>query len=791
MKRKISEDRGSIKRLRAEPCLLSVYLRNDDDPHVIVYGRIEGRYLRLGNYLYRYRKVLTELCMSIGLTIAQYDDLKSFIYDGHLMYQAYEDEPPIVRRAYFRLKCDQLSRPIFHRDSLAKTLRETLEGHPMTLGQRFQFVHNNVRLTAQLDNIIDPGGSMGRMDHKTQIDFSYNIREVLIYDRSDQIDPQKVHIHVTRINFFRDVSRPCIVGREELSQKIRQELCDEVAHETIYSYRCADYEITYRISLTEPERSHYRAKYRLAPGVLTIISETTDLTVVQGTLPAQKVRFSILKPSGELEEFQYLIPMEKLKMYLRQRLQFVEGQIVYYPLSGGQEVKIKIVEVRPHTKDYAYFWDPQTEIKIDPGKFILYTNDVPFGIREIELQIKCARNLRRRQQIIPATRLEKRLREKVRKTALDHRIVLEYHGQKYHLKVTKLTFQEKQDVRGILGTIEKDTLIIFSVARGENSLVVETQDNGVRPLEELSQHVGGLGRELQELVRKIYLSRGRFRQEYKLCGLKQPKGVILYGPPGSGKTTIARNLGKIFGCQGERFRLISGPEIFNKWVGQSEENVRNLFRPAKDAWREYGVSAPLYMVVIDEIDALLGKRTGERINPVRDSVVNQFLAEIDGLEEYDNLLCVGLTNRLELLDEAAIRPGRLGIHIKIDLPDSQGRREIWEIHTRKIREMDRMEKVDVDKIISLMEGFSGAEIEQVVQNACIYSLERMAALDCDNHENSGNNTDGHNDENTDGHDDENLDRPKYGRIREEDFLRAIQELRKEHNLDRAYLSMYN
>lgn len=90
-----------------------------------------------------------------------------------------------------------------------------------------------------------------------------------------------------------------------------------------------------------------------------------------------------------------------------------------------------------------------------------------------------------------------------------------------------------------------------------------------------------------------------------------------------------------------------------------------------------------------------------------------------------------------------------------------------------------------------MEGFSGAEIEQVVQNACIYSLERMAALDCDNHENSGNNTDGHNDENTDGHDDENLDRPKYGRIREEDFLRAIQELRKEHNLDRAYLSMYN
>lgn len=190
-------------------------------------------------------------------------------------------------------------------------------------------------------------------------------------------------------------------------------------------------------------------------------------------------------------------------------------------------------------------------------------------------------------------------------------------------------------------------------------------------------------------------------------------------------TTLSRNIGKIFGCERERFKLMSGPEIFNMYVGESEANIREIFKPAKDAWKKYKDDSPLYMVAIDEIDAMIPHRDNSSGNPVRDTVVNQFLAELDGLEEFNNFVCIGITNRLELIDPAALRPGRLGIHIKIDLPDKKGRMKIFDIHTKKLKELNKLENVDFDKLCEMTDKFSGADIESIVEMACTYYLERL------------------------------------------------------------------
>lgn len=195
-------------------------------------------------------------------------------------------------------------------------------------------------------------------------------------------------------------------------------------------------------------------------------------------------------------------------------------------------------------------------------------------------------------------------------------------------------------------------------------------------------------------------------------------------------TTLARNLGRILNCTGEQFKLISGPEIFNKWVGESEANVRKLFKPAKSAWKKKGLDAPLYMIVIDEIDAIIPTRGQSEGNSVRDTVVNQFLSELDGLEKYENLLCIGTTNRLELLDSAAIRPGRLGLHIKIDVPNADGRIKIFQIHTKKLFENNRIDpNISFKYLADLTNNFNGADIENVVQLASTFSLERLNKLD--------------------------------------------------------------
>ena len=184
--------------------------------------------------------------------------------------------------------------------------------------------------------------------------------------------------------------------------------------------------------------------------------------------------------------------------------------------------------------------------------------------------------------------------------------------------------------------------------------------------------VGGLD-ELKEELREAVEWPIKHKEAFDYVDVETPKGILLHGPPGTGKTLIAKALAKM---TESNFISIKGPELLSKWVGESEKGVREIFRKARQA-------APC-IIFLDEVDALVPRRgSGGSESHVTESVVSQILTEIDGLEELHNVLIVGATNRLDIVDDALLRPGRFDRIIEVPNPDAKGRRNIFEIHTKK------------------------------------------------------------------------------------------------------------
>ena len=250
------------------------------------------------------------------------------------------------------------------------------------------------------------------------------------------------------------------------------------------------------------------------------------------------------------------------------------------------------------------------------------------------------------------------------------------------------------------------------------------------PLDLIKLGIGGLSEQVEELYMNFMLAHSPLMKRQMLRrGIKPPKGLLLYGSPGTGKTTLARKLAELLGCDAANVTMYSGPEFFTKWLGESEEGVRKIRAPAKEAYKLIKEKAPLFMAIIDEIDALLPVRVDDGMH-AKNSVVAQFLTEIDGLEETPNLIVIGITNCPQNIDPAALRPGRLGFHLKIELPIEKQRKEIFEAHTYKLREENLLAPdVDLDALASVTSGFSGADIEEVVKKANSYVLDRISRVD--------------------------------------------------------------
>ena len=225
--------------------------------------------------------------------------------------------------------------------------------------------------------------------------------------------------------------------------------------------------------------------------------------------------------------------------------------------------------------------------------------------------------------------------------------------------------------------------------------------------------VGGLD-ELKDELREAVEWPIKHKDAYDYVNVETPKGVLLHGPPGTGKTLIAKALAKM---TESNFISIKGPELLSKWVGESEKGVREIFRKARQA-------APC-IIFLDEIDSLVPRRSsGNSDSHVTENIVSQILTEIDGLEELHNVLIIGATNRLDIVDEALLRPGRFDRIIEVGNPDSKGRKHIFEIHTKK-KPLEG--NVNIKKLVEITDGFSGAEIASITNRAALVALKRYVS----------------------------------------------------------------
>jgi transitional endoplasmic reticulum ATPase len=221
--------------------------------------------------------------------------------------------------------------------------------------------------------------------------------------------------------------------------------------------------------------------------------------------------------------------------------------------------------------------------------------------------------------------------------------------------------------------------------------------------------VGGLDNAKQQL-REIIEWPLKYPKFYKYMNSNYPKGILLYGLPGTGKTLIAKALAH----EAEvNFISVKGPEFLSKWVGESSKAVRETFRKARTA-------SPC-IIFFDEIDAIAVKRSKSSGSRVVEQVVAQLLTEMDGLESLKDVILIAATNRPDLLDPALLRSGRFGRHIEIPLPNKNSRIEIFKIHLKN-RPID--ENIKTDDLAEMLEGFSGADIQGVCEEATILAIRR-------------------------------------------------------------------
>uniref|UniRef100_A0A804NTX3 Vesicle-fusing ATPase n=1 Tax=Zea mays TaxID=4577 RepID=A0A804NTX3_MAIZE len=337
------------------------------------------------------------------------------------------------------------------------------------------------------------------------------------------------------------------------------------------------------------------------------------------------------------------------------------------------------------------------QAKVSAGDSVTVSSFVPpddFKLALLTLDLDYAKARANRNDELDAVVLAQQLRKRFLNQVMTsgQRVPFEFYGTNYVFTVNQALLEGQESSTPLdRGFLSSDTYIIFEAAPNSGIKVINQKEAASSKLFKHKEFnleklgIGGLSAEFTDIFRRAFASRVFPPHVVSKLGIKHVKGILLYGPPGTGKTLMARQIGKLL--NGKDPKIVNGPEVLSKFVGETEKNVRDLFADAENEQRTRGDQSDLHVIIFDEIDAICKSRGSTRDGTgVHDSIVNQLLTKIDGVEALNNVLLIGMTNRKDLLDEALLRPGRLEVHIEINLPDENGRLQILQIHTNKMKE---------------------------------------------------------------------------------------------------------
>ncbi|KAG4195697.1 hypothetical protein ERO13_A06G126900v2 [Gossypium hirsutum] len=378
--------------------------------------------------------------------------------------------------------------------------------------------------------------------------------------------------------------------------------------------------------------------------------------------------------------------------------------------------------------------------KVSNGDNVSVSRFIPpedFNLALLRVELEFVKKGTKNEQVdavLLANQLRKRFINQV--MTAGQKATFEYHGNNYIFTISQAQLEGQAAANAPeRGMISSDTYFIFDAQNSSGIKVVnqrEAASSNIFRHKEFnlqSLGIGGLSAEFADIFRRAFASRVFPPHVTNKLGIKHVKGMLLYGPPGTGKTLMARQIGKML--NGKEPKIVNGPEVLSKFVGETEKNVRDLFADAENDQRTRGDESDLHVIIFDEIDAICKSRGSTRDGTgVHDSIVNQLLTKIDGVESLNNVLLIGMTNRKDLLDEALLRPGRLEVQVEISLPDENGRFQILQIHTNKMKENSFLAPdVNLQELAARTKNYSGAELEGVVKSAVSFALNRQVSMD--------------------------------------------------------------
>jgi len=369
------------------------------------------------------------------------------------------------------------------------------------------------------------------------------------------------------------------------------------------------------------------------------------------------------------------------------------------------------------TGDVIMITHPQT---FEDTAALLYPGKIKDGNNIIRMDGSLRRNLKASiDDIVIIRKVDVGVAQKVVFAGLEEAVILRNSQQLAEILENRVI--TKNDVLDFYAVGRKFSLIVTDyypradAVKITSESEIELSEKSHKELVELEksrvtyEDIGGLGDEIQKVREMIELPI-KHPELFKRIGIEPPKGVLLHGPPGTGKTLLARAVAHETDAN---FITISGPEIMSKFYGQSEENLRKIFKEAKE-------SAPS-IIFIDELDSIAPKRA-EVTGEVERRVVAQLLSLMDGLKARGEIIVIGATNRVNDVDNALRRPGRFDREVELGVPDTEGRHEILLIHTRG---MPLDEDVDLREIANRTHGFVGADIEALAKEAAMLAIREV------------------------------------------------------------------